>query len=56
MSIKTYITYEEHATHTFMQDSYHEQFSRTLWRKDQGRIIGQEKDVYNLTTHITIPT
>ena len=31
VSIKTYITYGEHATYTFMQDSYHEQATRNIF-------------------------
>ena len=52
---KTYITYGEHATHTFMQDSYNEEPLRNLYSQDQIKIEGKDRNIYNLTNHITIP-
>ena len=55
VSFKTYITYGEQATHTFLQDFYHEQAIRYSLIQAQISIEGQDRNINNLTTHITIP-
>ena len=53
--ILRHITYGEHGTYTFVQDYYNEHASGNFLFQDQIRTKGQDRDIYNLTTHIFIP-
>ena len=55
VSFKAYLAYGKHATHTFMKDSHYEQAIRNSLIQAQVRIEGQDRNINNLTTHITIP-
>lgn len=55
VSIKTYITYGKHATHTFIQESHHEQAIKNSFVRAQVRIEGQNRHIKNLSTLIIIP-
>lgn len=53
--IKTWIPYWEHATHTSVQDSNHEQAIRNSLVQTQVRIGGQDWNINKLTNLIIIP-